>query len=131
MTNEQSPQDAKKPAGGLSDSNAGLCHTPGPWHIGCAGSAVGVNYSVLSRKRGGWVNILKGNEKHDTETRATPTEAHANARLMTAAPDLLAELQELRYACTDKAEAMADAAIAKALGHNYEVSGGGAFPPSA
>jgi hypothetical protein len=40
----------------------------------------------------------------------------ANARLTVAAPDLLAALQELRYACTDKAEAMADAAIAKALG---------------
>lgn len=40
----------------------------------------------------------------------------ANARLIAAAPDLLAALQELRYACTDKAEAMADAAIAKALG---------------
>ena len=31
------------------------------------------------------------------------------------AKDLLAALQELRYACTDKAETMADAAIAKAL----------------
>jgi len=31
---------------------------------------------------------------------------------------MLAALQELRYACTDKAEAMAAAAIAKALGHN-------------
>lgn len=39
----------------------------------------------------------------------------ADARLISAAPDLLAALQELRYACTDKAEAMADAAIAKAV----------------
>lgn len=93
-------------------------HTPAPWRIGSAGSTVGVNYSMLGRKSGGWVNILHGNEKHSTETRATPAEAHANARLMAAAPDLLAALQELRYACTDKAEAMADAAIAKALGHN-------------
>ena len=43
---------------------------------------------------------------------------HPDMRLMAAAPDLLAALQELRYACTDKAEAMADVAIAKALGHN-------------
>jgi hypothetical protein len=35
--------------------------------------------------------------------------------LLLAAPELLAALQELRYACTDKAEAMADAAISKAL----------------
>ncbi|MBK8745554.1 hypothetical protein [Propionivibrio sp.] len=49
--------------------------------------------------------------------------AKGDAHLMAAAPDLLAALQELRYACTDKAEAMADAAIAKALGHNVEVRG--------
>ena len=36
-------------------------------------------------------------------------------RLAGLAPDLLAALQELRYASTSKAEAMADAAIAKAL----------------
>lgn len=47
--------------------------------------------------------------------------AKGDAHLMAAAPDLLAALQELRYACTDKAEAMADAAIAKALGHNVQL----------
>jgi hypothetical protein len=41
---------------------------------------------------------------------------------MSVASDLLEALQELRYACTDKAEAMADAAIAKALRHE-EVMG--------
>jgi hypothetical protein len=46
----------------------------------------------------------------------TDEETAANARLIAAAPDLLAALIELRYACTDKAEAMADAAIAKATG---------------
>jgi hypothetical protein len=45
----------------------------------------------------------------------TDEETAANARLIAAAPALLAALIELRYACTDKAEAMADAAIAKAL----------------
>jgi len=50
--------------------------------------------------------------------------AKGDAHLMAAAPDMLAALQELRYACTDKAEAMAAAAIAKALGHNAEVSRG-------
>jgi hypothetical protein len=45
----------------------------------------------------------------------TDAETAANARLIAAAPALLAALIELRYACTEKAEAMADAAIAKAL----------------
>lgn len=40
-----------------------------------------------------------------------------DARLISAAPDLLAALQELRYACTDKAEVMADAAVYKAIGN--------------
>ena len=42
----------------------------------------------------------------------------ANLNLMLAAPELLEALQELRYAATDKAEQMADAAIAKATGEN-------------
>ena len=49
-------------------------------------------------------------EKH---LRRAATDA-ATARLISA--ELLAALQELRYACTDKAEAMADAAIANAVG---------------
>jgi hypothetical protein len=40
----------------------------------------------------------------------------ANGRLIAAAPDLLEALIELRYASTEKAERMADDAIAKATG---------------
>lgn len=118
-----------------TNSNAGsspvdrnvMPHTPGPWRIGTAGSTCGVNYSMLGRKRGGWVNILHGNEKHGTETRATPEEAYANARLMRAAPELLAAAQKALDECcdlvaTDAGNALA-AAIAYAMGHNGEVRG--------
>lgn len=67
-------------------------HTPGPWRINVSGSEVGVNYSFLARKKNGWVNILKGNSKHDGITRATCAEAAANARLIASAPDMLAAL---------------------------------------
>ena len=97
-------------------------HTPGPWRIGTAGSTVGANYSMLGRKLGVWVNILHGNEKHGTETRATLEEAYANAKLMHAAPELLAAAQKALAECcdlvaTEAGNALA-AAIDKALGHN-------------
>lgn len=43
-------------------------------------------------------------------------ETYADSRLIAAAPELLEALEELLYARTDKAEAMANAAIAKAKG---------------
>ena len=70
-------------------------HTPGPWRYIVSGSLVGTNYSLAAKKARNWVNILHGNENHTSLTRATPDEARANARLMIAAPDLLAALRDL------------------------------------
>ena len=55
-------------------------------------------------------------EVHQCSSEETQQRRMHEARIMAAGPELLAALQELRYACTDKAEAMADAAIARAVG---------------
>lgn len=95
-------------------------HTPGPWTIG----------EINRRKQRVDIDALggdpaKGCVRWTALARAygaddKPEEGSAvmlaNARLIAAAPDLLAALQEMLYACTDKAEAMTRAAIAKATG---------------
>lgn len=63
-------------------------HTPGPWRVGVCGSTAGRNFSLLAKKKNGWVNILKSNNFHDSNTRATTEEAEANARLIAAAPTM-------------------------------------------
>ena len=95
-------------------------HTPGPWRIGVSGTLIGQNYSIFARKRHGWVNILKGNERCGPDTRATLDEAHANAMLIRAAPELLAAAQKALDECcdlvaTDAGDALSYA-IDKALG---------------
>ena len=72
-------------------------HTPGPWPMHKA--RIADHYCI--GERAPYVAVAK---------------TEADARLVAAAPDLLEALKELRYACTDKAESMADAAIAKATG---------------
>ena len=86
-------------------------HTPGPWPIGW--------YICREGKKELWrvplfIGPLSTDHNHWAGTYLEVSEA--DAALISAAPDLLAALQELRYACTDKAEAMAAAAIAKATG---------------
>ena len=99
-------------------------HTPGPWQ--CS-----------ARPSGPWWHIGAGNQSvctvHACSKKHTPVYAamfKANADLIAAAPELLAALQALRRAREqdkypswekgvpefNKAEAMADAAIAKAVG---------------
>lgn len=90
-------------------------HTPGPWsvlpdepdkaYIRIRSTRLGCRYKVAN------VCFPAFESAYEYERQ----ESRGNAALIAAAPDLLAALQELRYACTDKAEAMADAAIAKAL----------------
>jgi hypothetical protein len=83
-------------------------HTPGPWQT----IEVGEFTSKLAVADSHGVSVLTVVDEEGTKFGAVFNEADAD--LIAAAPDLLAALIELRYACTDKAEAMADAAIAKA-----------------
>lgn len=87
-------------------------HTPGPW-----------NYSGPCEITGRYSIFHNGPLAYCADTTAKPGDGEANARLIAAAPDLLAALQNVA-ACFDAndpdsmANAMADAraAIAKATG---------------
>jgi hypothetical protein len=92
-------------------------HTPGPWTVTHNGyyheirtpwpgdSEVNKNSPSLAH-----IPSSSNVEGYDFDT------AQANANLIASAPDLLAALEELLYGHTDKAECMANAAIAKAKG---------------
>jgi hypothetical protein len=82
-------------------------HTPGPWGVSDIPTRDRRIYLPDSPGAPDIAVVLSRISRTDAET-------VANARLIAAAPALLAALIEMRYACTDKAEAMADAAIAKA-----------------
>lgn len=96
-------------------------HTPGPWYV----SAKNPFRVIESGPRS--LSLAKANNKHlSVTTELTETEAKANARLIAAAPDLLASLQEVTATLAwlnsdDSAHIMeqtdrARAAIAKATG---------------
>jgi hypothetical protein len=83
-----------------------MSHTPGPWHLEVEPDALHV-YSpveeVVHFTDAGW----------DESTRAT---FEANARLIAAAPDLLAALEEIAEWGEWESAPIARAAIAKAKG---------------
>ena len=88
-------------------------YTPGPWALRRDPG----HFDSLTEITGG----ICGNTKQFRFTLEVSvggdTDIHtleANARLIAAAPELLEALEELLYARTDKAEAMAKAAIEKA-----------------
>lgn len=80
-------------------------HTPGPWETRAGGR------DAVFTAAGSRIALVM--PRFEDEHRES-AEDFANARLIAAAPDLLAALEELMYARTEKAEAMANAAIAKA-----------------
>lgn len=69
-------------------------HTPGPWH---AHPAIRAGEFVVTAESGGFAPLarVKGDK------RSTLNSAHANARLMAAAPDLLDALLAMLDSCHD------------------------------
>lgn len=113
MAREQTPQDANEGTIGAVASTAGLCHTPGPWEC------------FYKQKYDEWhvsVPLAEGSMMKwalfDDGVRSENPEA--DARLISAAPELLAALQEVVKISDRKHDAWdkARAAIAKALGYN-------------
>ena len=103
-------------------------HTPGPWNVAQHDHGIVVCTESAKKSKHGASRYaaIGGFDRGDPEQLQ---EALANARLIAAAPDMLAALhgfveKELtvgqRY--TNEGQAMLDA-IGKALGHNAEVKG--------
>ena len=99
-------------------------HTPGPWVVNTAGSALGGMPFEITE-----IYVYAPHTQDDTAICAdvidpiTQEPSEANARLISAAPDLLEALKDLKAAIrsrgfipTVRALAKTDAAIAKATG---------------
>jgi len=91
-------------------------HTPGPWFIFGNGHCVGganTDPTTLAEHQSAGIAMC-GMARRD------PTECEANARLIAAAPELLALLKDRRDACGamvhDELAALTDEVIAKATG---------------
>lgn len=102
-------------------------HTPAPWHIEPLATTQGADMAICAPNNGWIVAVIQHDpdiQTHDDpdfETVKWHDQDHANARLIAAAPDLLAQLKfalELLQDCTgleDTLEPIVDA-IAKAEG---------------
>lgn len=97
MNTETQPNETEV-TGAASELSAGLCHTPGPWEV-MAGDNYEIRSPLLPREyphhckedsTGDFVAYI-GNHAADF--------GEANARLIAAAPDLLAALDRLRQQC--------------------------------
>lgn len=69
-------------------------HTPGPWVVTAVGSCHGIHPAASENERDDICRITPHNY-HPDGWPAAKVEAEANARLIAAAPDLLAALQAL------------------------------------
>lgn len=99
-------------------------HTPGPWSLCSAPASDPYTARNVVADNGETVATIASGYHHEQPFTLSQDEARANARLIAAAPDLIAALSAIRAACTrieddeeiDAAKALADAAIAKAEG---------------
>ncbi len=97
-------------------------HTPGPWKVDEARTGPYGDYdsSIIARDGLTYIGTITGDDRHGTADQydaAVPAqEAHANARLIAAAPELLAALKHLIRDGGPGDFPTAEAAIAKAEG---------------
>jgi len=68
-------------------------HTPGPWAVTTVGSCHGIHPAASDNERDDICRVAPHNY-HPDGWQAAKGEAEANARLIAAAPDLLAALRE-------------------------------------
>lgn len=101
-------------------------HTPGPWAVTTVGSCHGIHPAASDNERDDICRVAPHNY-HPNGWQAAKGEAEANARLIAAAPDLLAALewwivQMQNDSCDDMGKLLDDmtdkarAAITKATG---------------
>ena len=100
-------------------------HTPGPWAVTTVGSCHGIHPAASDNERDDICRVAPHNY-HPNGWQAAKGEAEANARLIAAAPDLLAALRALvgeadlgEIDHDDETRRLLDAAraaIAKAIG---------------
>lgn len=94
-------------------------HTPGPWAVTTVGSCHGIHPAASDNERDDICRVVPHNY-HPDGWQAAKGEAEANARLISAAPELLAAIEgllnALPSATTHPAIKAARAAITKATG---------------
>ena len=92
-------------------------HTSGPWAVTTVGSCHGIHPAASDNERDDICRITPHNY-HPDGWPAAKGEAEANARLIAAAPELLAALEVIALGNTDPDQMVeiARAAIAKATG---------------
>lgn len=94
-------------------------HTPGPWTVReKVGPHLNTYYTIWADKLGMDGNIVRTYAPIDVQEH--PDQQEANARLISAAPDLLRALQEVAHHADDEYGFMVDvrAAIVKATGED-------------
>lgn len=85
-------------------------HTPGPWAVTTVGSCHGIHPAASDNERDDICRVAPHNY-HPNGWQAAKGEAEANARLIAAAPDLLAALE----ACLQRLDSHDDQSVPECL----------------
>ena len=87
-------------------------HTPGPWHVETTETRDGAIEAIAVREGSAGL-FIAAVEPHDMAY----ADAIANARLIAAAPDLLAALRRIETEVSKPTGVLTDAALLTVLGH--------------